>query len=89
VIRVDVITSALLVKEAATSTPSSPKSVCYRLSVANPKFVGLAAALNRTAAKAAAKLNIQPMISTKEKVEKILAEYVCRYQSPHIIPPLI
>ena len=84
----DIITSALLVKEAETSTPSSPKSVCYRLSVSNPKFVGLAAALNRVAAKVSAKLNVQPMISTKEKVEKILAEYVCRYQSPHITPPL-
>jgi hypothetical protein len=71
----DIIMNAILVKEAETSTPSSPKSVCYRLSVTNPKFVGLAAALNRIAAKASAKLNIQPMISTKEKVEKLIAEY--------------
>ena len=84
----DIIMNAILVKEAETSTPSSPKCMCYRFTVTNPKFVGLAAALNRVAAKAAAKLNIQPMISTKEKVEKILAEYVCRYQSPHITPPL-
>jgi hypothetical protein len=84
----DIIMNAILVKEAETSTFSSPKSVCYRLNVTNPKFVGLAAALNRVAAKAAAKMNSQPMISTKEKVEKILTEYVCCYQSPHITPPL-
>jgi hypothetical protein len=49
--------------------------VCYRLSVLDPKFTGLAAALNRIAAKAAAKLTVAPMMTTKTNVEKIVAAY--------------
>ncbi|GMI53700.1 hypothetical protein TeGR_g4906, partial [Tetraparma gracilis] len=74
-VRMDVAISAFLVKEKETSTSSSPVSVCYRLSVVDPKFTGLAAALNRIAAKAGAKLTAAPMMTTKTNVEKIVAAY--------------
>ncbi|GMI53207.1 hypothetical protein TeGR_g7560, partial [Tetraparma gracilis] len=75
IVRMDVAISAFLVMEKETSTSSSPVSVCYRLSVVDPKFTGLAAALNRIAAKAAAKLTVAPMLTTKTNVEKIVAAY--------------
>jgi hypothetical protein len=71
----DVAIGAFLVTEKETSTSSSPVSVCYRLGVVDPKFTGLAAALNRIAAKAAAKLTVAPMMTTKTNVEKIVAAY--------------
>jgi hypothetical protein len=77
VVRTHVETAALLVKEKEGSD-GSPVSVCYRLTATNPKFTGLSSALNRIAAKAAAKLSVAPMISTKENVERILAEYKVR-----------
>jgi hypothetical protein len=46
------------------------------MTVANPKFTGVAAVLNRIAAKAATKATVMPLISMKERVEKVLAEYV-------------
>lgn len=69
------VMSAILVKEKEGSSADAPVSVCYRFVKMNPKFTGLAAALNRIVAKSTAKLSVAPMIRTKEQVEKILAEY--------------
>ncbi|GMI28795.1 hypothetical protein TeGR_g1842 [Tetraparma gracilis] len=75
VIRMDISTSAMLVTAKEGSSDEAPVSVCYRLSITNPKFTGVTAVLNKVAANTIAKINIAPLISTKEKVEKILAEY--------------
>ncbi|GMI32629.1 hypothetical protein TeGR_g3095 [Tetraparma gracilis] len=75
VIRVDVKMSAFWAKPKPTSTPASPVSVCYYMTAANPKFTGVAAVLNRIAAKAATKATVMPLISMKERVEKVLADY--------------
>jgi hypothetical protein len=75
VIRVDIAMNIFLVKEKETSTSSAPVSSCYSFGSANPKFTGLAAVLNRVAAKTTAKVAVAPMLAMKEKVEKILAEY--------------
>jgi hypothetical protein len=71
----DISTSAMLVTAKEGSSDEAPVSVCYRLSITNPKFTGVTAVLNKVAANTIAKINIAPLISTKEKVEKILAEY--------------
>jgi hypothetical protein len=54
---------------------SGAVSICYRLTVMNPKLVGMLSYFNKTAAIAGAKVMVGPLVSTKEGVEKLLAEY--------------
>ncbi|GMI20413.1 hypothetical protein TeGR_g7083 [Tetraparma gracilis] len=74
VVRMDLRMSAFMVVEKPGSSGGSPVSVCYKMNVSDPKLSGVASLFGGVAATAAAKLNVAPMISTKETIEKILAE---------------